>query len=126
MPFAIENMPLDGPVAKYGDAYGLAAHAIAGFCDICRSARMRLTWMQVCEPSAGLMLMRVSVVVVPLGVRVYSGIATIDHTYESPFCGSGFIQVNCTLPPSAEYDPVRFSTLGTLPVVMAESGESFS
>ena len=34
MPFAIENMPLDGPVAKYGDAYGLAAHAIAGFCDI--------------------------------------------------------------------------------------------
>ena len=28
MPFAIENMPLDGPVAKYGDAYGLAAHAI--------------------------------------------------------------------------------------------------
>lgn len=32
----------------------------------CRSRRMRRPpWMQVCEPSAGLMLMRVSVVVVP-------------------------------------------------------------
>ena len=82
--------------------------------------------MQVCEPSAGSMLMCVSVVVVPWTFGLTPASPTIDHTYESPFCGSGFIQVNCTLPPSAEYDPVRFSILGTLPVVMAESGESFS
>lgn len=37
-------MPSADPVGKCCDAYGLAAHAIAGFCDICRSARMRLTW----------------------------------------------------------------------------------
>ena len=84
MPFAIENMPLDGPVAKYGDAYGLAAHAIAGFCDICRSARMRLTWMQVCEPSAGSILMRVSVVVVPWAFGSTPASTTSYHAYESP------------------------------------------
>lgn len=82
--------------------------------------------MQVCEPSAGSMLICVSVVVVPWVFGLTPALPTIDHAYESPFCGSGFAQVNCTLPPSAEYDPVRFSTLGTLPVVMAESGESFS
>ena len=27
-------MPSTDPVGKYCDAYGLAAHAIAGFCDI--------------------------------------------------------------------------------------------
>lgn len=81
--------------------------------------------MQVCEPSAGSMLICVSVVV-PWVFGLTPASPTIDHAYESPFCGSGFAQVNCTLPPSAEYDPVRFSILGTLPVVMAESGESFS
>ena len=42
--------------------------------------------------------------------------------------GAGFSgsYVNCTLLPSAEYEPARFSTLGTLLVVMAESGESLS
>ena len=75
--------------------------------------------MQVCEPSAGSMLICVSVVVVPWVFGLTPASPTIDHAYESPFCGSGFAQVNCTLPPSAEYDPVTYEPLAEMVPVSA-------